>query len=129
MEPFRHFGPYVAVSIGALVPLLAPILRSCFNGSYDTAAAGAGSDILGADFLILPLDCACSGANVSADKHTPIHAGVTHARKSLRGRPHHPSFPVTQQSVNGKSGKLASGQIGNDKCACVQEWSSSRLVG
>ena len=37
-------------------------LRSCFDGSYDTAAAGASSDILGANILDTTFDCAVSGA-------------------------------------------------------------------
>src|SRR6266852_5482615 len=63
LEPFRHFGPYRGREYrGAGPAARSQFLRSCFNGSYDTAAAGAGSDILGADILDTALDCAVSGA-------------------------------------------------------------------
>src|SRR5258708_20373801 len=63
MEPFRHFGPYRRCEYRGAGPApRSQFLRSCFNGSYDTAAAGAGSDILGADILDTALDCAASGA-------------------------------------------------------------------
>src|SRR3981081_3570906 len=63
MEPFRHFGPYRGCEYrGAGPAARSQFLWSCFNGAYDTAAAGAGSDILGADILDTALDCAVSGA-------------------------------------------------------------------
>src|SRR5882724_602372 len=63
LEPFGHFGPYRGREYRGARPAARPqFLRSCYNGSYDTAAAGAGSDILGADILDTALDCAVSGA-------------------------------------------------------------------
>jgi len=55
----------VAVSIGALVPLLAPSLYgTVFNDSYDAAALGADSDIPGTDVPDPSLDCVVSGEAV-----------------------------------------------------------------
>src|SRR5216684_8934615 len=63
LEPFRHFGPHRGREYRCARPAArSQFLRSCFNDSYDTAAAGAGSDILGADILDTALDCAVSGA-------------------------------------------------------------------
>src|ERR1700720_550423 len=63
LEPLRHFGPYRGCEYrGAGPAARSQSLWSCFNGSYDTAAAGAGSDILGADILDTAFDCAISGA-------------------------------------------------------------------
>src|SRR5882672_5676164 len=63
LERFGHFGPYRGCEYrGARPAARSQFLRSCFNDSYDTSAAGAGSDILGADILDTALDCAVSGA-------------------------------------------------------------------
>jgi len=63
LERFRHFGPDRGREYRGARPAARPqFLRSCFNGSHDTAAAGAGSDVLGADVLDTALDCAVSGA-------------------------------------------------------------------
>jgi hypothetical protein len=45
-------------------------LRSCFNVSYDTAAAGADSNLFGADILDTALDRAVSGATSWQIKRT-----------------------------------------------------------
>src|ERR1035437_2292492 len=63
MEPFRHFGPHRDCEYrGARPAARSQFLRSCYNGSYDTAAAGAGSNIFSANVLDTALDCAVSGA-------------------------------------------------------------------
>ena len=63
LERFGHFGPKRGREYRSARPAArSQFLRSCFNGSYDTAAAGAGSDIPGADIPDTALDCAVSGA-------------------------------------------------------------------
>ena len=58
-----HFGPYRGRHYrGARPAARSQFLRSCFDGSYDSAAAGAGSDILGTDILDAALDCVVSVA-------------------------------------------------------------------
>src|SRR5438445_7497419 len=65
MEPFRHFGPCCGREYrGASPDARSQFLRSCFNGSYGPAAAGAGSDILGANILDTAPDCAVSDATL-----------------------------------------------------------------
>src|ERR1700731_1688521 len=65
LEPFRHFGPYRGCEHrGAGPAARSQFLRSCFNGSYDAVAPGAGSDILGADILDAAFDC-CFRRDVS----------------------------------------------------------------
>src|SRR5882724_1760070 len=77
-------------------------LRSCFNGSYDTAAAGAGSDILGADILDTALDCAVSGATSRPISNALPRGSHRHAPKSPRAG-QTPSCR-NQQIGNGQSG-------------------------
>ena len=102
LERFGHFGPYRGREYrGARPAARSQLLRSCFNGSYDTAAAGAGSDILGADILDTALDCAVSGATSRPTSNALPRRSHRHTRNSL-GEPHHPSS-VTRKSVNGQS--------------------------
>ena len=103
MERFRHFGPYRGREYrGARPAARSQFLWTCFNGSYDTAAAGAGSDILGADILDTALDCAVSGA-----RSRPISNALP--RRSHRHAPKPPRAGQTpscgnQQIGNGQSG-------------------------
>src|SRR5579859_1408823 len=79
VEPFRHFGPYRGLKYRSARPIArSEFLRRCFNGSYDTAAAGAGSDIPGADILDTALDCSVSGA-ASRQISSALPAQESHA--------------------------------------------------
>src|SRR6266446_3750790 len=99
LEPFRHFGPYRGCEYrGAGPAARSQFLWSCFNCSHDTAAAGAGSDILGANILDTAFDCAVSGAT-SRQISNALPTQESHTRQ-----------------------KVPWGG------ACVHEWSSSRVV-
>jgi hypothetical protein len=91
MERFRHFGPHRGREYRRARPAArSQFLRSCFNGSYGTAAAGAGSDILGADILDTALDCAVSGATSWADKQRATVQKSQTCPEVPSGRPNPP---------------------------------------
>src|SRR5882724_11868376 len=103
LEPFGHFGPYRGREYRGTRPAARPqFLRSCYNGSYDAAAAGAGSDILGADILDTALDCAVSGATSRPISNALPRGSHRHAPKSPRAG-QTPSCR-NQQIGNGQSG-------------------------
>src|SRR5229473_687325 len=103
LEPFRHFGPYRGCEYrGAGPAARSQFLWSCFNGSYDTAAAGAGSDILGADILDTALDCAVSGATSRQISNALITQKSQTCPEVPSGMPN-PSCR-NQQIGNGQSG-------------------------
>src|SRR5882757_4315400 len=86
LEPFRHFGPYRGREYrGAGPAARSQSLWSCLNGSHDTAAAGAGSDIFGANILDAALDCAVPSTTSRQIKQRAPHAGVTHRSESPLG--------------------------------------------
>jgi hypothetical protein len=103
MERFRHFGPHRGREYrGARPAARSQFLRNCFNGSDDTAAAGAGSDILGADILDTALDCAVSGAT-----SRPISNALPR-----RSRRHAPKSPRAGQTPSCRNQQIGNGQSG-----------------
>src|SRR5262249_24905285 len=61
LEPFRHFGPHRSGEYrGARPAARSQSLWSCFDDSYDTAPAGADSDILSANVLDAAFECTVS---------------------------------------------------------------------
>jgi hypothetical protein len=101
MERFRHFGPHRGREYRSARPAArSQFLRSCFNGSYGTAAAG--SDILGADILDTALDCAVSGATSWPISNALPCRSHRHAPKSPRAG--QTPCAVIQQIGNGQSG-------------------------
>jgi hypothetical protein len=83
LEPFRHFGPYRGREYRGAGPVArSQFLRSCFNGSYDTAAAGAGPDILGADILDTAFGCSVPGAT-SRQISSALPTQESHTRQKV----------------------------------------------
>ncbi len=66
-------------------------LRSCFDRSYDTAAAGADSNILGANILDTALDCAVSLVTQSE---------VTDMRRSPLGQAKPPLAVINKSAMD-----------------------------
>jgi hypothetical protein len=127
MERFRHFGSYRGREYrGARPAARSQFLRSCFNGSYVTAAAGADSNIFGADILDTALDCAFSGATSRQISNALARRSHRHARNCL-GEAAPPPFR-DQQIGQWAIRKLASRQVSNDKRTYVNEWSASAMV-
>src|SRR5713101_4355933 len=104
LEPFRHFGPYRGCEYrGAGPAARSQFLWSRFNGSYDTAAVGAGSDILGADILDTAFDGAVSGAT-SRQISNALPTQESHTRQKVPWGGRTTPCSVTSKSVNGQSG-------------------------
>src|SRR6266849_2690134 len=98
LEPFWHFGPHRGREYRwARRAARSQFLRSCFNGSYDTAAAGAGADILDT-----ALDCAVSGATSRQISNALITQKSQTCPEVPSGMPN-PSCR-NQQIGNGQSG-------------------------
>ena len=89
LEPFRHFGPYGGREYrGAGPAARSQFLRSGFNVSYGTAAAGADSDIPGADIPDAALDGAVSGATARPIKNRLSWKGTDLAWAVTKGDLH-----------------------------------------
>ena len=81
LESFRHFGPHRSGEYrGARPAARSQSLRSCLDDSYDTAPAGADSDILSANILDTAFDCTVSGATSRQISSTLPTWSYTHAR-------------------------------------------------
>jgi hypothetical protein len=98
LEHFRYFGPHRGREYRGAHPAAgSQFLRNCFDGSNDTAAAGADSNLFRADILDIALDCAVSGATSRQIKQ----------RDSPEVHGHAPGLPLggpTTQIANGQSG-------------------------
>ncbi len=76
-------------------------LRSCFDRSYDTAAAGADSNILGANILDTALDCAVSGAAFRQISNALVtQSEVTDMRRSPLGQAKPPLAVINKSAMD-----------------------------